>query len=268
MAIKFSDITGGGIPYGNTAGRPASPTTGKLYSNGEAARLELYTATGWQNIVQEVPGVASITGNYSEATNSGTITIAGTNFVSGAIASAIGTNGASGTDGSNGTNGVDGFIYETTDGNSIAAEALDSYELLMRNSDNTGYTFVTLADLKMISDSHPLTFIDTKKPLGPEMSGFTFIKINEVEWENCKGQTYEMWSDKLIVTMSERGAMYDGVTYPVNNDIEVRDLSGAGDTFMAALVVSYLKTKSIEVSIEYANDCATKVVQKRGVVTL
>jgi D-beta-D-heptose 7-phosphate kinase/D-beta-D-heptose 1-phosphate adenosyltransferase len=128
--------------------------------------------------------------------------------------------------------------------------------------------FLTLADLKMISDSHPLTFIDTKKPLGPEMSGFTFIKINEVEWENCKGQTYEMWSDKLIVTMSERGAMYNGITYPVNNDIEVRDLSGAGDTFMSALVVSYLKTKSIEVSIEYANDCATKVVQKRGVVTL
>jgi len=128
--------------------------------------------------------------------------------------------------------------------------------------------FLTLSDLKMISDSHPLTFIDTKKPLSAEMSGYTFIKINEVEWENCKGQTYEMWSDKLIVTMSERGAMYAGITYPVNNDIEVRDLSGAGDTFMAALVVSYLKTKSIEVSIEYANDCATKVVQKRGVVTL
>ena len=93
MAIKFSDITGGGIPYGNTAGRPADPATGKLYSNGEAARLELYTATGWQNIVQEVPGVASITGNYSQQTDSGTIIIAGTNFVSGAIASAIGTNG-------------------------------------------------------------------------------------------------------------------------------------------------------------------------------
>jgi len=93
MAIKFSDITGGGIPFGNNAARPASPGIGKLYSNGEAARLELYTATGWQNIVQEVPGVASITGTYSEQTNSGTITIAGTNFVSGAIASAIGTNG-------------------------------------------------------------------------------------------------------------------------------------------------------------------------------
>jgi len=93
MAIKFSDITGGGIQFGNNAARPASPGIGKLYSNGEAARLELYTATGWQNIVQEVPGVASITGTYSEQTNSGTITIAGTNFVNGAIASAIGTNG-------------------------------------------------------------------------------------------------------------------------------------------------------------------------------
>lgn len=58
--------------------------------------------------------------------------------------------GIRGLAGSNGTNGVDGFIYETTDGNSIAAEALDSYELLMRNSDNTGYTFVTLADLKIL----------------------------------------------------------------------------------------------------------------------
>jgi len=82
-----------GIPFGNTAGRPTA-VTGQPYFNGETARLEMYTsASGWQNIVQEVPGVASITGNYSEATNSGTITIAGTNFVSGAIASAIGTNG-------------------------------------------------------------------------------------------------------------------------------------------------------------------------------
>ncbi len=93
MPIKFSDITGGGIPFGNNAGRPANPGIGKLYSNGEAQRLELYTASGWNNIVQEVPGVSGITGNYSEATNSGTITIQGTNFVSGAIASATGTNG-------------------------------------------------------------------------------------------------------------------------------------------------------------------------------
>jgi hypothetical protein len=81
-----------GIPFGNTAARPAA-VTGQPYFNGETARLELFTGTSWENIVQEVPGVASISGNYSEATDSGVITINGTNFVSGAYATAIGANG-------------------------------------------------------------------------------------------------------------------------------------------------------------------------------
>ncbi len=93
MTIKFSDITGGGIPYGDNAGRPANPGIGKLYSNGEAQRLELYTASGWNNIVQEVPGVSGVTGQYLETNSSNTIQIVGTNFVSGALAYAIGTNG-------------------------------------------------------------------------------------------------------------------------------------------------------------------------------
>lgn len=93
MAISKLNPSAGGIPFGNTAGRPTA-AIGKLYSNGETARLELYTSAGaWENIVQEVPGVSGITGAYNESTGSATITIAGTNFVSGAIASAIGTNG-------------------------------------------------------------------------------------------------------------------------------------------------------------------------------
>ena len=92
MAIKKSSSSG--IPFGLTAGRPANPGFGQLYANGEAARLELYTqASGWQNIVQETPGVSSITGNYLESTNSGVITISGTNFVSGCYATAVGSNG-------------------------------------------------------------------------------------------------------------------------------------------------------------------------------
>lgn len=128
--------------------------------------------------------------------------------------------------------------------------------------------FLTYDDVELISKSHPLTFIDTKKPITKQMMGYTFIKINEVEWEGCKGEDYNDWKDKLIVTMSERGAMYDGKTYPVNRDIEVRDLSGAGDTFMASLVVKYIETKNIEESIIFANDNATIVVQKKGVVTI
>ncbi len=93
MTIRFSDITGGGIPYGDNAGRPANPGIGKLYSNGEQQRLELYTSGGWQNIVSETPGVVSVSGNYIESVGSATLVITGTNFTTGAIASVIGTNG-------------------------------------------------------------------------------------------------------------------------------------------------------------------------------
>ena len=93
MAISKLNPVEGGIPYGNNASRPANPGIGRLYSNGEAQRLELYTDTGWNNIVQEVPGVSSISGSYLESNGSATITIIGTNFISGAIVSAAGTNG-------------------------------------------------------------------------------------------------------------------------------------------------------------------------------
>jgi hypothetical protein len=88
--IKASGF--GGIPFGNTANRPAAEI-GRLYSNGEEGRLELYTSIGWSNIVQEVPAVSSITGTYNESAGTGTITIYGTNFASGALVYATGTNG-------------------------------------------------------------------------------------------------------------------------------------------------------------------------------
>ena len=51
--------------------------------------------------------------------------------------------------------------------------------------------------------------------------------MNEWEWELCerKGAKYEDWADKLIITMSERGCLYQNEVYPVNRDIEVRDLT-------------------------------------------
>lgn len=83
----------GGIPFGVTSLRPSSPTSGQPYFNGEEGRLELYTSlNGWQNIVPETPTVASIYGSYLESNASNTIQIVGTNFKSGAIAYAIGTN--------------------------------------------------------------------------------------------------------------------------------------------------------------------------------
>ena len=62
---------------------------------------------------------------------------------------------ATGQKGDAGTNGTNGFMYETVDGNGLPAQASGNYELLMRNADNTGYTFVTIEDLKILLNSIP-----------------------------------------------------------------------------------------------------------------
>lgn len=90
MTIRSSSSSG--IPFGNSSSRPSSPATGQPYFNGQEKRLELYTDSGWQNIVSETPGVVSVSstlGSVGEAV----LNVTGTNFTTGAIASVIGTNG-------------------------------------------------------------------------------------------------------------------------------------------------------------------------------
>lgn len=90
MVIRSSSL--GGIPFGNTAGRPANPGVGQPYFNGEAARLELYTSSNiWQNIIQEVPTISSVSGQLNENSSS-TVSISGQNFAQGIEVYAIGSN--------------------------------------------------------------------------------------------------------------------------------------------------------------------------------
>lgn len=82
----------GGIPYGSSANRPAN-SLGQPYFNGDEKRLELYTAAGWANIVQQAPTISGVSGQYLETNASNTVQIIGTNFAEGALAYATGTNG-------------------------------------------------------------------------------------------------------------------------------------------------------------------------------
>ena len=72
---------------------------------------------------------------------------------------------------------------------------------------------------------------------------------------------------KMIVTLGPQGAQYLSKRYPVAK-VEIKDTSGAGDTFISALTLKYALTKDIDASIKYANECATLVVQKKGVSTI
>ena len=145
----------------------------------------------------------------------------------------------------------------------------DSYDAVVVADYDKG--FLTNNDINEIGLRSKLSFIDTKKVIDlNNFKGYTFVKMNEVEWERCQryGAEYEDWKDTLIVTMSERGCMYNGKSYSVDNSVEVRDLSGAGDTWMASFAYEYIKSGIIDKAIDTANNNATLVVQKRGVTTI
>ena len=138
------------------------------------------------------------------------------------------------------------------------------YDSVVISDYNKG--FLSEEDIEYITSKHDVVFLDTKKRLGAWCEKAKFIKINEDEYARTKDSLSEKISKKLIVTLGPKGCRYNEVTYPVS-EVEVKDTSGAGDTFVAALSVKYTETEDIEKSIEYANQCASVVVQKRGVGT-
>jgi D-beta-D-heptose 7-phosphate kinase/D-beta-D-heptose 1-phosphate adenosyltransferase len=123
--------------------------------------------------------------------------------------------------------------------------------------------FLSKEDIKLISSNHPLTFLDTKKPIGKWCEDISFIKINNYEITKAEEIT-EVLNSKLIITLGADGAKHKNKIYSVPK-VEIKDLSGAGDTFISALCIKYVETKNIDIAIEFANQCATKVVQKAGV---
>lgn len=107
-------------------------------------------------------------------------------------------------------------------------------------------------------------FIDSKKQ---DLSIYNhkncIIKINQQEFEKAN---ISLIGD-LIITLGSEGAMKDGITYPTKK-VEVFDVSGAGDSFMAGLVIQYLLTKKFDDAINFANCCASSVVKKSGTAVI
>ena len=128
--------------------------------------------------------------------------------------------------------------------------------------------FLLKKDIQYICSNHDQVFLDTKKPLGKWAKDAKFIKINEDEYQKSKDYIDEHLNDKVIKTIGDEGCMYLGKTYPVQEKVEVIDVSGAGDAFMAALAFKYTSTQNIEESLLFANECASKVVRHRGMTVI
>jgi D-beta-D-heptose 7-phosphate kinase/D-beta-D-heptose 1-phosphate adenosyltransferase len=129
--------------------------------------------------------------------------------------------------------------------------------------------FLNEDDIKYISLKHPLTFLDSKKTLGDWAYNTSFIKLNSIEFNHNKSIILNdlILNQKIIQTKGKFGCDYQGKNYPTI-DVPVKDVSGAGDTFLAGLTYKYILTQNIETAINFAQECTTIVIQKSGVSTI
>jgi len=157
---------------------------------------------------------------------------------------------------------------DTCESFNIGSLYLNKYDAIVISDYCKG--FLNEEDIKTISQFYQsVIFLDTKKILGDWAHDINFIKINYHEYERNREVLLNdnILQNKTIVTRGKYGCDYQGKNYPTI-DVPVKDVSGAGDTFLAGLVVEYARSKDIDKAIQFAQECTTIVIQKSGVSTV
>jgi D-glycero-beta-D-manno-heptose-7-phosphate kinase len=136
-------------------------------------------------------------------------------------------------------------------------EVNSEYDAVVISDYNKG--FVDADSIKKLCEtfSGPI-FVDSKRK---DLSIFpnSIIKINQYEAEHA----ILPHACDIIVTYGKDGAMYKGDHFKAPH-VDVYDVTGAGDIFLASLCYFYLKTKNLEESIPKCVTLATKSVQHIG----
>jgi len=136
------------------------------------------------------------------------------------------------------------------------------YDAVVISDYDKGY--LTKNDLEVFCQNFPgPVFIDTKKT---ELFSYpnVFFKINQREFDNL---VVKPNTENLIVTVGGNGTVYQGNIYPAEK-VNVFDVVGAGDTFLAALTYAYLMHNDIAAAITMANKASAIAVQHYGCYVL
>jgi bifunctional ADP-heptose synthase (sugar kinase/adenylyltransferase) len=143
---------------------------------------------------------------------------------------------------------------------------LDMCDAVVISDYNKGLVSYELIEQIIKKSNHGVkfpVFVDTKKTDLERLQG-AWVKINSLEYSLIKSEC-----TGLIVTMGENGAKVPHHDlYLPSPRVEVSDVCGAGDTFLAALTVGWLETHNIEQAIQFANTAASIAVQHSGAHTL
>jgi len=144
----------------------------------------------------------------------------------------------------------------------LADSTIAEADIVIVSDYNKG--FLSNADIKEIARKAKLSIIDSKRKLTNDLiQDYTFVKLNESERLNNPDLT----TDNIITTLGKRGAEYKNILFESPNPQDTIDVSGAGDTFVAAFIVKYYQLQDERAAIRFANRKSAEVVTKRGVAT-
>lgn len=148
--------------------------------------------------------------------------------------------------------------------NDVAVEPLElsdlgtiDYDAIVVSDYNKGTISYELIE-QLIQTGLPV-FVDTKKTNLERFQG-AWVKINELEYSRIKSEC-----SGLIVTRGARGASV--VHHKIEcsaPEVEVADVTGAGDTFLAAFAYWYVNTNDLVESIKFAVRASVVTVQHLG----
>ena len=135
----------------------------------------------------------------------------------------------------------------------------DSFDIIAISDYDKGLLDPVAIEYLLTKVQNKKVFVDSKKK---DLSCYRncIIKINKNEYEASTNLPKDC---DLIVTLGEDGALYHGENFPTKK-VEIFDVCGAGDTFLAALAYAYSKIEDMSRSIRFANRCSSIVVQKFG----
>jgi len=136
------------------------------------------------------------------------------------------------------------------------------YDAIVISDYNKG--LLNISQIKEICENFqgPI-FVDSKNPRLQHFKN-SIIKINNYEEEKIKNFPKNC---ELIVTMGKNGAKWKNKIFPTPQ-VDVFDVTGAGDVFLASLCFFNLLTNNLEKSISNAVYLASKSVQHMGVYVL
>lgn len=145
---------------------------------------------------------------------------------------------------------------------SIEIDKLVDCDAIVISDYSKGFLSEQVIDFICTSFSGPI-FIDSKNP-NLKIFKNAIIKINSDEENKMISHPI---NSELIVTLGKSGAKW-GDKFFAAPKVDVFDVTGAGDIFLATLCYFYLLTQSLDVAISKAVYLASKSVQYMGVYKL